>query len=120
MSTAQITRPAASRTDFLLEPCWAEITNVTPEVNGVSTYWLKFCDPAVAANYSFQPCQFNMVDIPGVGAAAISICSDPAKTTDVGHSSRFVGNVTRAVSRLKVGDVVGLRGPFGSAWPMQE
>ncbi len=120
MSTAQITRPAATHTDLLLEPCWAEITGVTPEVNGVSTYWLKFRDPSIREAYSFKPGQFNMVYVPGVGEAAISICSDPADTSSIGHSIRFVGNVTRAVSRLKVGDVVGLRGPFGSAWPMDE
>src|SRR5512141_609279 len=120
MSTAQILRPAATHTDHLLEPCWAEITAITPEVNGVSTYWLKFTDPAVRDGYSFRPGQFNMVYVPGIGEAAISICSDPRNRSSIGHSIRFVGNVTRAVSRLKVGDTVGLRGPFGSAWPMDE
>jgi NAD(P)H-flavin reductase len=120
MSTALITRPAASQPEYLLEPIWAEITGVTTEVEGVSTYWLKFTDQAVARSYSFLPGQFNMVYVPGVGEAAISICSDPGDTTTIGHSIRFVGNVTRAVSRLKVGDVVGLRGPFGSSWPMAE
>ncbi len=120
MSTATITRPAAVHPDTLLEPTWAEITAITPEVEGIATYWFKFKDPAVAKAYSFRPGQFNMLYVPGFGEAAISISSDPAKPDKIGHSIRFVGNVTRAVSRMKVGDVVGLRGPFGNSWPMDE
>jgi NAD(P)H-flavin reductase len=120
MSTAIITRPAAVHPETLLEPTWAEISAITPEVEGIATYWLKFSDPALARAYTFRPGQFNMVYVPGFGEAAISISSDPSKPDCIGHSIRFVGNVTRAVSRLKVGDVVGLRGPFGSAWPMEE
>ena len=59
-----------------------------------------------------------MLYLPGYGEAAISISSDPEKPELIGHTIRFVGNVTRAVSRLKVGDQVGLRGPFGTAWPI--
>ncbi|HLO13768.1 MAG TPA: FAD/NAD(P)-binding protein, partial [Anaerolineales bacterium] len=46
--------------------------------------------------------------------------SDAEERDTVGHTIRFVGNVTRAVSRLKVGDVVGIRGPFGTSWPIHE
>ncbi|MBI5294934.1 MAG: FAD/NAD(P)-binding protein [Chloroflexi bacterium] len=120
MATHVHSHSPASPTERLLEPVWAEVTAITPEAEGISTYWLKFSDPAVAAAYTFQPGQFNMIYLPGYGEAAISICSDPESTSVIGHSIRFVGNVTRAISRLKVGDVVGVRGPFGSAWPMKE
>ena len=119
MSTTQFMRPAAVSPKHLLEPYLAEITDITPEIEGVSTYWLKFTDPAIQKAYTFQPGQFNMVYVPGIGEAAISICSDPQNPSSIGHSIRFVGNVTRAISHLKVGDTVGLRGPFGSAWPME-
>jgi NAD(P)H-flavin reductase len=109
-----------SFTEKLLEPVWAEITAITPEAEGISTYWIKFTDPAVASSYSFQPGQFNMIYIPGFGEAAISISSNSEDPTVIGHTIRFVGNVTRAISRLKVGDIIGIRGPFGSTWPMKE
>jgi NAD(P)H-flavin reductase len=99
---------------------WAEVVKITPEIEEVSTYWLKFTDPVVQASYSFKPGQFNMVYIPGFGEAAISISSDVKDQDTIGHTIRFVGNVTRAVSRLKVGSVVGLRGPFGTSWPIHE
>jgi NAD(P)H-flavin reductase len=104
----------------MLAPTWAEITAITPEGEGIATYWLRFKDPAVQAAYSFLPGQFNMVYLPGLGEAAISVSSDSEDRSVIGHTIRFVGNVTRAVSRLKVGDQLSLRGPFGTPWPMQE
>lgn len=109
-----------THTDHLLEPHWAEVTAITPEIDGVATYWLKFTDPSIHSSYAFQPGQFNMVYVPGYGEAAISICSDMEEQSTIGHTIRFVGNVTRAVSRLKVGDTIGLRGPFGTHWPINE
>ncbi len=105
--------------DKLLIPDWAEIVKVIPEAEGVSTFWMKFTDPQVQARYRFQPGQFNMVFVPGYGEAAISMSSD-AENPDglVGHTIRHIGNVTRATSRLKAGSLVGLRGPFGTSWPM--
>ena len=104
----------------LLEPMWAKITAINTEAQGISTYWFTFVDPDIQAVYRFQPGQFNMVYIPGFGEAAISISSDCEDHSTLGHTIRFVGNVTRAVSHLKVGDVIGLRGPFGTVWPMKE
>lgn len=118
--TAQSTKHSATISHHLLEPNWAEITAITPEAEGISTYWIKFKDPNVASMYTFQPGQFNMVYLPGFGEAAISISSDSENPSIVGHTIRFVGNVTRAISRLKVGDVIGIRGPFGSTWPINE
>lgn len=115
-----LTHSTTSLTHRLLEPVWAEITAITPEAQDISTYWVKFTDPAVASSYSFQPGQFNMVYLPGFGEAAISISSNSEDPSVIGHTIRFVGNVTRAVSRLKVGDIIGIRGPFGSTWPMKE
>jgi NAD(P)H-flavin reductase len=111
---------AAVHNERPLEPYWAEIFKIVPETEGVRTYWLQFKDPLLQENYRFLPGQFNMVYVPGYGEAAISISSDPQDFTCIGHTIRFVGNVTHAVSRLKVGDTVGIRGPFGAPWPMEE
>ncbi len=113
-------KPAAVHHEQPLAPHWAEITEIVPEAEGIATYWLRFQDPVLQQSYRFLPGQFNMIYLPGYGEAAISISSDPEDTSRVGHTIRFVGNVTRAVSRLKVGDVLGIRGPFGAPWPMDE
>lgn len=122
MITEPVTsRPAAAvQSDRLLAPYWAKITGIQPEADGIATYWLEFEDKFLQNAYTFEPGQFNMLYVPGYGEAAISISSDPNKPRIVGHTIRFVGNVTRQISRLKVGDVVGVRGPFGSSWPMKD
>jgi NAD(P)H-flavin reductase len=99
-------------------PYWAEIVNIVPEAPAINTYWLKFTDSAVQKGYTFQPGQFNMLLMPGLGESAISISSSPEDRDCIGHTVRLAGNVTTAISRLKVGDQLGVRGPFGTAWPV--
>jgi NAD(P)H-flavin reductase len=99
---------------------WARIVSVESEIPDVSTYGLRFEDPAIRSTYTFEAGQFNMLYVPGFGEAAISISSDPGDPTTILHTVRFVGNVTRAISRLQAGSLVGVRGPFGSAWPLSE
>ena len=97
----------------------AVIQAIKPEAYGISTFSLAFTDPAGAAAYRFQPGQFNMLYLPGFGEVAISLSSDPGEPQVMGHTIRSAGSVTRAVGRLQVGDEVGVRGPYGSAWPLQ-
>ncbi len=110
----------AGYADKLLLPSWAEIVRITPEAEGVTTFALKIMDPQIQEQYRWEPGQFNMVYVPGYGESAISMSSDVEHAEGlVIHTIRHVGNVTKATSRLKVGDVVGLRGPFGTSWPLE-
>jgi NAD(P)H-flavin reductase len=69
----------------------------------------------------FRPGQFNMLYVFGVGEVPISMSSDAARAGEsVLHTIRSVGSVTNALARLRAGDTVGVRGPFGSAWPVDE
>jgi len=103
-----------------MTPQWAEIVKIQPEAPSVSTYWIKFNDPILQETYSFKPGQFNILTVPGYGEAAISISSDTDDLESIGHTIRLAGNVTNAIARLKVGDTVGVRGPFGTFWPIDE
>jgi NAD(P)H-flavin reductase len=103
-----------------MEPYWAEIVEIVPEAPGIATYWLRFLDPAVRQGYTFQPGQFNMLYLPGYGESAISISSDSENHERIGHTIRYTGNVTQNIARLKVGDILGVRGPFGTAWPIEQ
>ena len=69
--------------------------------------------------YSFLPGQFNMVYVYGMGEVAISISSDPARKGVLDHTIHRVGSITTALAQKKRGDVVGIRGPFGSRWPVE-
>ena len=96
------------------------IMAIRDEVTGVRTYDLVFRDSRAAARYEFAPGQFNMLYLPGIGEAAISISSDPADHSSISHTVKAVGNVTDALARLGVGDEVILRGPFGTPWPLAD
>ncbi|HYH18542.1 MAG TPA: FAD/NAD(P)-binding protein [Azospirillum sp.] len=69
--------------------------------------------------FAFKPGQFNMVYTFGVGEVPISISGDPADPGVLVHTIRAVGKVTEALGRLGPGDRVGIRGPFGSPWPVE-
>lgn len=95
------------------------IEAIEPEFSGVATYQLAFRDRP-AEPYRFAPGQFNMLYLPGAGEIAISVSGDPAHRARIPHTIREAGNVTRTLANLPVGASLGLRGPFGTAWPMAE
>ncbi len=97
-----------------------QIDNITPEVEGVATYHLVFQDQHNRAAYRFSPGQFNMLYLPGAGEIAISISDDPRNQESCAHTVREAGNVTRTLAGMKAGDTLGLRGPFGTGWPLAE
>ena len=90
------------------------------EAEGVATYQLMFEDSSRSDDYRFVPGQFNMLYLPGVGESAISMSGDPAKNEGWIHTIRVAGNVTKTLARLERGDTLGLRGPFGTGWPVKE
>jgi NAD(P)H-flavin reductase len=74
----------------------------------------------VPAGFAFRPGQFNMLYVHGAGEVPISISGDPDAPERLVHTIRAVGAVTRAMARLGAGDVLGVRGPYGTAWPVEE
>ncbi len=96
----------------------ARIVRIADEIPGVRTYDVAFEEPAVRDAFRFAPGQFNMLHLPGIGEAAISISSDRRSPATLSHTVRAVGNVTTAMSRLVEGESILVRGPFGTPWPL--
>ncbi|MDP2892408.1 MAG: FAD/NAD(P)-binding protein [Bacillota bacterium] len=67
----------------------------------------------------FEPGQFLMVAIPGVGEAPVSISSSPSQVGYFELVVRKVGTLTSAMHKLEEGDQVGIRGPMGVGFPIQ-
>jgi sulfite reductase subunit B len=65
-----------------------------------------------------KPGQFVEVSIPGIGESPISISSSPTRGEVFQLAIRNVGSVTNAVHKLKEGQLVGIRGPFGNGFPI--
>jgi len=64
--------------------------------------------------------QFDMLYAFGVGEVPISTSGDHDGDGPLTHTIRAVGAVTRALCALEPGAVVGVRGPFGTEWPLDE
>lgn len=95
-----------------------ESANSRGNANGTSSQGLS---PTPAqTERGFAAGQFNMLYVFGVGEIPISISGDPSKPKTLVHTTRAVGTVTRAMEQLKRGDMLGVRGPFGSHWPVEE
>lgn len=67
-----------------------------------------------------SPGQFVEVSILGIGEAPISIASSPTRGPVFELGVRVVGSVTQALHRLRPGNTLGIRGPFGNGFPIPE
>ena len=85
----------------------------------LDTFTLKIEPAKINQAFGFAAGQFNMLYVFGVGEVPISICADP-RSKSLMHTTRAVGPVTMAMSKLRPGDVLGVRGPFGSSWPIEQ
>ena len=101
-------------------PAEAEIVERIDETRDIFTLRLRLTDAAAHAAYDFAPGQFNMLYLHGVGEVAISIVSDPEEGGTLDHTIRALGRVTKGLAALRPGQCIGIRGPYGRGWPMQE
>ncbi|HEY3357844.1 MAG TPA: FAD/NAD(P)-binding protein [Polyangia bacterium] len=93
------------------------VVGVTRETRDTVTVTLAPDQPGVGAA---APGQFNMLYAFGVGEAPISTSGDPARPDRLVHTIRAIGLVTRALTRVRRGDALGVRGPYGVGWPLDE
>lgn len=114
MTEAPMTMPNPSL------PAEAEIVERIQESESIYTLRLRMTDQAAHAAYAFAPGQFNMVYLQGIGEVPISIVSDPDDDSLLDHTIRAVGRVTRGLEQLRAGQRVGIRGPFGRGWPLDQ
>ena len=101
-------------------PKLAEIVDLKEEVAGVrpiKTFRMKFTGND---GFTHQCGQCAMISIFGKGEAMISISSSPLEKDYLQFSILKSGRVTSALHELKVGDLVGLRGPYGNTFPIDK
>jgi NAD(P)H-flavin reductase len=93
------------------------VGKITPEIPDVVTIEIA---PLTGVRPAYAAGQFNMLYVFGVGEVAISMSGDPADMSGFVHTIRDVGKVSHALTAVKEGDVIGVRGPFGAGWPVIE
>jgi NAD(P)H-flavin reductase len=70
--------------------------------------------------FPFRPGQFTMLYEFGTGEVPISVSGDPARPESLVHTVRAVGAVTSSICAVREGDSLGVRGPFGRGWPVDD
>ncbi|QXX75831.1 Sulfhydrogenase subunit gamma [Methylovirgula sp. HY1] len=100
------------------DPMLPRLTRVLAQRHEVGQTWTLELESDAQAR-TFVPGQFNMLYAFGVGEVAISMSGDPADADRLVHTIRAVGATSTALTRLQAGDHIGMRGPFGTGWPMQ-
>jgi sulfhydrogenase subunit gamma (sulfur reductase) len=104
-------------TPYAIRP--ARVTARRIETEGIYTFTMQFVDRELRRTYRFNAGQFNMLYAFGVGEVPISIVSDPAEPEVLEHTIRVAGRVTSVMTGWKVGETVGVRGPYGRGWPVE-
>ena len=94
-------------------------TAAASEDGSLRTLDLAFDSPRDSASFSFRPGQFCALSVFGVGEAPFGIASAPRELPGLRFTISRAGAVTEALHQLAVGDVVGLRGPLGNAFPLE-
>jgi len=81
----------------------------------------KFFEIALrdGSSLDHDPGQFIMVSLSGIGEVPISVCSSPARRDSFDLCVRAAGKVTRSLHKLKAGDDMDIRGPYGKGFPIR-
>jgi NAD(P)H-flavin reductase len=117
MALQAVIAPNSERANAML-PMPYRVRRLSKETHDTFTLELEPVNGEVTP--AFAPGQFNMLYVFGVGEVPISISGDPARPQTLTHTIRAVGTVTQAMRRVKRGDMLGVRGPFGTHWPAAE
>jgi sulfite reductase subunit B len=101
-------------------PNIGKIKKIKKETKDIKTFQIKLENNLLKENFYFQPGEFALISVFGIGEAPFSFSSSPFNRKYFEISVRKVGNATNALFNLKEGDFVGVRGPYGKGYPMDE
>jgi len=101
-------------------PYLATVEEVIDETPDVRTLRLVFQDEKIRDTFSFRSGQFAEYSAFGSGESTFCIASSPTRKGHIECCFRSVGRVTESLRRLEVGDSIGVRGPYGNSFPIEE
>jgi NAD(P)H-flavin reductase len=101
-------------------PRMATIQDMRPETIDVTTFSVTIDGSDGTEKFEYKSGQFAEVSVLGVGEAPISITSSPTRPETIEFSIRRVGELTNALHELEPKDKIGIRGPFGNFFPLEE
>ncbi len=109
--------------DNVYLPSTATVTSIQLEAGGgrpIRTLRFQIDDEEARAKFLHKPGQFAIISVFGTGESVFAISSLPNTDGILEVSVMRVGNVTKKLHELELGDKVGVRGPFGNDFPVEE
>ena len=104
----------------LLIPSVATIVADKSETYDTRTFALRFRDAAEQRDFAFRPGQFLELSVFGVGEAPFCLASSPTRPETIEVTVRRCGRLTDALHALGPGEEVGLRGPCGNGFDVED
>lgn len=105
---------------YIPQLCKIESIRSENEVNDIKTFELIFKHENDFNNFNYIPGQFAELSIIGKGECPIGIASSPTEVGTLKFTIKKMGSVTTAMHNSKRGDLIGIRGPFGNGWPLEQ
>lgn len=104
---------------YLPYPIRIDDITVESEDRSLKTFKFVFLNPEDEEKFSYQAGQFAEISIPGQGEIPIGIASSPVEKGFIAFTVNRAGKVTSHLHNMKVGDILGVRGPLGNAYPWE-
>jgi len=103
-------------------PMLTSVKNIVSEneVNDIKTLELAFKKEEDLKSFKYIPGQFAEISLIGKGECPIGIASSPTETGSIMFTIKKMGTVTTGFQYCDMGDIVGVRGPLGNGWPIEE
>ncbi len=102
---------------YLPYPIRIEDIIVESEDRSLKTFKFVFLHPEDEEKFKYQAGQFAEISIPGQGEIPIGIASSPVEKGFIAFTINRAGKVTSYLHNMKVGDILGVRGPLGNPYP---
>ena len=99
-----------------------KVKNIVSEnkVNDIKTLELEFKDEKDYKAFNYIPGQFAEISLIGKGECPIGIASSPTEEGSIKFTIKKMGEVTSGFHNCEIGDIVGVRGPLGNGWPVED
>lgn len=102
-----------------MKPYLGTLTGVKDLASGIKLFQVVL-DDATRECFDYAPGQFAFLSAFGVGEAPFGLASVPWRSEELEFAIMEVGTVTSALHRMEPGEIVGVRGPLGNCFPMDE
>jgi NAD(P)H-flavin reductase len=105
---------------YLPYPVRIEKITIETEDRNIKTFRVSFLNPEDEKRFQYYPGQFAELSVAGEGECPIGIASSPTESGFLLFTVNKAGVVTTHLHNMKEGDILGVRGPLGNCYPLDE